>query len=51
LQQAILTARHLGMKKEVGADLSNELYVISYFCKDVLARRMVSISLAPSYKK
>jgi hypothetical protein len=39
------------MKKEVGADLSKELYVISYFCKDVLARRLVSVSLAPYYKK
>jgi hypothetical protein len=39
--------RHLGMQKEVGADLFKDLHVISYYCKDVLARGLVSVSLAP----
>jgi hypothetical protein len=47
-QKDLLMTRHLGMQKEVGADLfKDDLHVISYFCKDVLAGGLVSVSLAP----
>jgi hypothetical protein len=40
------------MQKEVGGELfKDDLHVISYFCKDVLAGGLVSVSLAPLCEK